>query len=147
MTRETNSLAPEPNGHQAGPVRTLIVDDFAATLDTLCAFLGGQPGFLVVGTARDGEEALTQADALRPDLVLMDLAMPKLNGLEVTQRIRERWPRMAVIIVSVHDGPTWRAAGQKCGARGFVSKDRAHDELAQELRRVLACHGPTPDLP
>jgi two-component system NarL family response regulator len=147
MIRESNDVDSEPNGHQAGPVRTLIVDDFPATLDTLCAFLSDQPGFTVVGTARDGEEALTQADALHPDLVLMDLEMPKLNGLEVTQRIRDRWPQMTVIIVSVHDGPAWRAAGQQCGARGFVSKDRAHQELTRELRRVLACPVPTTDLP
>jgi len=147
MIRESNSVRPEPNGRQAGPVRALIVDDFPATLDSLCAFLSDQPGFIVVGTARDGEEALTQADTLRPDLVLMDLQMPKLNGLEVTQRIRGRWPQMAVIIVSVHDGPAWRAAGQECGALGFVSKDRVHQELAQELRRVLAGHAPTADLP
>ena len=142
MIRESSDVEAEPNGQQAGPVRTLVVDDFPASLDTLCAFLGNQPGFIVVGTARDGEEALVQADALRPDLVLMDLEIPKLNGLEATQRLRTRWPHIAVIIVSVHDGPAWRAAGKKCGARGFVSKDRAHQELARELRRVLARPGP-----
>ncbi len=147
MPRESDNLDAELSGRRARPVRTLIVDDFPAALDTLCAFLSGQPGFIVVGTARDGEEALTQADTLQPDLVLMDLEMPKLNGLEATQRIRDRWPEMAVIIVSVHDGPTWRAAGQKPGAQGFVSKDRAHQELGLELRRVLACHAPTVEPP
>jgi two-component system NarL family response regulator len=147
MIPQSSGVDAEPNGRQAAPVRTLVVDDFPASLDTLCAFLGNQAGFTVVGTARDGEEALVQADALRPDLVLMDLEMPKLNGLEATQRLHTRWPHIAVIIVSVHDGPAWRAAGRECGARGFVSKDRAHKELARELHRVAADPAPGSDPP
>jgi two-component system nitrate/nitrite response regulator NarL len=117
--------------------KVVVVDDFPFTLSGLCEYLQSQPGFQVVGTGTTGDEAVMQTLLLQPDLVLMDLEMPGMNGLTAAQVIRERCPQVTVIIVSVYDTPVWRQASQAHGAHGFVSKNRLHQELLPEIERVM----------
>src|SRR5262245_32929367 len=103
--------------------RVLVVDDYPATRASLCEFLGAHGGFEVVGTAADGEEALGLATNLAPDLILMDINLPGVDGLRATEMIQKLRPTW-VIMVSIHDGDGWRAACAARGAQGFVTKHR-----------------------
>ena len=103
-------------------VRTLMVDDHAAFLDELTRFLEENRETDVVGRASSGEEALEQTKALRPDLVLMDLAMPGMGGLQATRRLKTEAEEPRVIILSLHEHPLYRLAALDVGADGFIPK-------------------------
>jgi len=105
-------------------VRTLIVDDHAAFLDELAHVLEEDREMDVVGRAALGEEALEQTTALRPDLVLMDLAMPGMGGLEATRRLKAEPGAPRVIMLSLHEHPMYRTAALDAGANGFVPKSK-----------------------
>ena len=115
-------------------VRVLAVDDSPAFLNTLCSFLAGDPIFEIVATAQNGEEALSAVERCRPQLVLMDLQMPKMNGLEATMELHQHHPELPVIILTAHELPTLREACIKHGAYGFVTKAK----LSQQLPGLLA---------
>ncbi|MBI5387351.1 MAG: response regulator transcription factor [Verrucomicrobia bacterium] len=120
--------------------RVLVVDDFPSTRAALCELVQSVPWLQVVGQADNGSQALDQVASLRPDVVLLDLAMPALDGLSVTRLIRQRHPEMKVVVVSVHDGAAWKKASFAHGADAFVSKNHAHLELLPELERLF--HAP-----
>ena len=103
-------------------VRTLMVDDHAAFLDELAHFLAENRETDVVGRASSGEEALEQTKALQPDLVLMDLAMPDMGGLEATRRLKTETGAPRVIMLSLHKHPLYRLAALDAGADGFIPK-------------------------
>jgi DNA-binding NarL/FixJ family response regulator len=105
-------------------VRTLMVDDHAAFLDEMARFLAEDRGTDVVGRAVSGEDALEQTRALRPDLVLMDLAMPGMGGLEATRRLKAETGAPCVIMLSLHDHPMYRLAALGAGANGFIPKSQ-----------------------
>jgi two-component system response regulator DesR len=117
-------------------LRAVIVDDSAQMVLYLGALLGTMQGVEVVGTATDGSNALLQVEALRPDLVLMDLQMPGMDGLEATRRLRERFPAIAVLVVTGLDTAEARRESLKAGAVGFVSKHRLKQELSAEIARL-----------
>ena len=129
-------------------LRILVVDDSAIARDALCNFLEMHAAFEVVGCAQDGNESLRLAAELRPDLVLMDVNMPGMNGLEATKRLLRQRPDIRVIFVSLHDSLSILRASLATGAHGFVCKNRIHEELLPEISRVFAapsaCHSPTP---
>ncbi len=94
-------------------MRLLLVDDDVRFRETLRQLLVQRAEAVILGEAGSGEEAIKLAETLHPDVVLMDLAMPRMNGLEVTRRLKARWPALTVIIITVHDdepiaGPRWR---------------------------------------
>ena len=107
-------------------IRTLMVDDHAAFLDELAHLLEEEREINVVGRTASGEDALEQTTVLRPDLVLMDLAMPGMGGLEATRRLKINTgtdtPR--VIMLSLHEHPMYRTAALDAGANGFVPKSK-----------------------
>src|SRR5689334_17696956 len=107
-------------GRIRSPFRTLVVDDSATLLENLCRFLEAQPLLQVVGTAAQGNEALHMAEVLRPDLVLMDLNMPLVDGLQATAILRNRLPHIRVIIMTIDDSPKAQASARAHGAHGFV---------------------------
>jgi CheY-like chemotaxis protein len=115
-------------------VRVLAVDDSPAFLHMLCSFLEGDPIFEVVATAQSGREALSAVERWRPHVVLMDLQMPEMNGLEATVELHQRFPELPVIILTAHDLPTLREACRKQGAYAFVTKA----QLSQQLPALLA---------
>ena len=133
----------EPNRHAHGlagaraSVRILIVDDSAAYRSTVGLFLEGLKQVEVVGAAEDGDRALTLVASTRPGLVLMDLQMPGLNGLQTTRKIRDEFPDVRVIMISVHDSREWKVASMAAGADRFIQKHRLHDELPGAIAQLF----------
>lgn len=103
-------------------VRILTVDDNSQFLKVLTGFLAKYSGLQVVGAAQSGYEALARIEQLRPDLVLIDLAMPGLNGLETTRRIKKQAATPRVLILTMHDDLEYQHAAQTAGADGYVVK-------------------------
>ena len=127
-------LAPSGN---LRPLRTLIVDDSTLLLSCCRRLLDAQALVQVVGTAANGSEALHKADMLTPDLVLMDLRMPCMDGLQATALLRRRLPNTRIIIMTLDDTVEAKAAARANGAHGFVGKTRILDDLMTEIRRVF----------
>jgi DNA-binding NarL/FixJ family response regulator len=117
--------------------RVLAIDDSQEFLSSLEAFFETIPNFCLIGTARSGHEALALVPELHPDLVLMDLQMEGMNGLEATAEIRHRFPRMAVVIVTAHEIPGLRQVCHENGACDFVKKSRLYQDLRDVLARFL----------
>ena len=122
-------------------VRVLLADDHKILREGLRRSLEAQ-GLDVVGEAADGEEAIEMADDLRPDVVLMDVTMPVLDGVEATRRIRQRLPEVRVVVLTMHADETTMARAIRVGADGYLVKDCSSDEIAEALRLVVA--GQTP---
>jgi len=118
-------------------IRVLMVDDHAILRDGLRSLLERQPGILVVGEASSGEEALEKVAELEPDIVLMDLAMPGMNGLEATQRLRRSHPRVRVLILTQHDDREYIAPALAAGATGYVLKRSGGREVVNAIRQVF----------
>ena len=121
------------------PIRTLVVDDSTAALHSICYFLKLQSNIDIVGTATDGCQGLASANALHPDLVLMDVQMPVMNGIEAAARLRQDLPATRIIMVTVHDRPEVRQACCECGVDGFVAKEHLDEELPPLLERIFTC--------
>jgi DNA-binding NarL/FixJ family response regulator len=119
-------------------IRVLIVEDQTLMRQGLRTILELEPGFAVVGEASDGQEGVAQARALHPDLVLMDVQMPRMNGVEATRRITALVPHAQVIILTTFDYDEYVFDGIKAGARGYLLKDLPATELLATLRRVHA---------
>lgn len=117
-------------------IRILIVDDHAIVRRGLRALLEMQPEFEVAGEAADGREAVRLEEELHPDIVLMDIAMPGLNGLDAAQRILKRRPDAAVVLFSMHADEGYLIRALNLGVRGYLLKDSADTDLAPALRAV-----------
>lgn len=117
--------------------RVLAIDDSQEFLSSLEAFFETIPDFSLIGTARSGHEALALVPELHPDLVLMDLQMAGMNGLEATSAIRHRFPGMAVVILTAHELPGLRQVCHENGACDFVKKSRLYQDLPGVLARFL----------
>ena len=119
------------------PLRTLVADDSVVLLKSLCAYLRTQPLFQVVGTAVDGGEALYMAELLEPDLILMDLRMPVVDGLQTTAILRRRVPNMRIVIMTMKDSAAAEVGARAHGAHGFIWKPRIMNNLITEVRRAF----------
>ena len=120
------------------PLRILVADDSVVFSKSLCAYLKSQPLIQVVGTAMDGGEALHMAELLGPDLILMDLRMPVVDGLQATAILRHRVPNMRIIIMTIEDSVTAEAEARAHGAHGFIWKRRIINDLMTELGRAFS---------
>jgi DNA-binding NarL/FixJ family response regulator len=121
-----------------GKIRVLIVDDQALIRTGIAALLARKADIEVAGQAGNGVEALAQVRALDPDVVLMDVMMPGMDGVEATRRLREAGPRPAVIILSTFREDEHVLRGIAAGARGYLLKDVDHKALAEAVRTVAA---------
>lgn len=119
-------------------MRILIADDHAVLREGLRLLLDGTEGLEVVGEAADGEEALRQAEELRPDIVLLDLAMPRMGGLEAARRLREILPGAKVVILTVHDQEQFVFQALQAGASGYLLKESGSAEILSAMRAVAA---------
>ena len=119
-----------------GRIRVLLVDDHAILRDGLRVFLATLPDIEVVGEAADGYVALAKVEETQPDVVLMDIAMPRMNGLEATVRIRRQWPACYVLILTQHDRKEYIRRLLQAGASGYVLKKAGGDEVAVAIRTV-----------
>ena len=119
-------------------IHILIADDHALFREGLRALFGALPDIEVIGEAQDGEAAIMQVNALQPDVVLMDINMPGLNGVEATRRILSTHPNLGVIMVTMLEDDASVFAAMRAGARGYVLKGAHHDEILQAIRAVAA---------
>jgi DNA-binding NarL/FixJ family response regulator len=118
--------------------RVLVVDDHAAVRASLATFLDACDDLEVVGEAADGCEALELATALRPDLVLMDVRMPRLDGIETTRRLKARTSPPRVVLISAYEEDELEQAGREAGADGFLLKGTRGSRVVDEVRAVAA---------
>jgi two-component system nitrate/nitrite response regulator NarL len=123
-------------------LRILLVDDHLLFRKGLARLLDAQPDFEVVGEARDGLEAVEQVQALRPDLVLMDIRMPGCDGLEATRRIKVQMPDVRVVMLTVSDDDQDLATAVRYGADGYLLKDLLPETLFQQLRGLKSGQAP-----
>ncbi len=118
------------------PIRVLLVDDNATFLRAARRFLAGSDGIVVVDAVLRGTEALARAQTLRPDVALVDLAMPDVPELEVIRRLRTAWSTMGIIALTLLDGASYREAALAAGADDFVAKSTLHTDLLPAIQRV-----------
>jgi DNA-binding NarL/FixJ family response regulator len=117
-------------------IKTLIVDDSRLFRERLKAFLAAHPEVEVVGEAGDGQAALSQARELKPDVVLMDVKLGGMNGLEATGNLKRELPELQVIVLSRYDLAAYREAAATLGASAYVAKKDLVDQLLPAIRRV-----------
>jgi len=117
-------------------IRVLIVDDHTIVRSGVRLLLEGEPDIDVVGEALDGGEALDRVQALRPDVVLMDIAMPVMDGLEATRRIKAQWSEVNVLVLTMHRSDDYFFEMLKSGASGYVLKSADTGELINAVRVV-----------
>jgi DNA-binding NarL/FixJ family response regulator len=122
--------------------RLLIADDHALVREGLRTMLSGEEGLHIVAEANDGQEALSYCRKLRPDLVLMDVRMPVMDGLEATRRIKQEMPQTSVVMVTMHENPDYLFEAVKAGAAGYVLKDASGERLLGAVRRTLEGESP-----
>lgn len=120
------------------PIRVLLADDQRIVRDGLAMLLGLLPEVEVAGTAANGEEAVALAARLRPDVVLMDLRMPRCDGVEATRQLREQAPQIAVVVLTTYADDRSVLDALRAGARGYLTKDASADEIRQALQRVTS---------
>jgi NarL family two-component system response regulator LiaR len=118
------------------PIRVLVADDHAIIRKGIAAVLEIVPDIELVGEARDGWEAVAQADRLRPDVILMDLVMPQLDGIEAIRRIKERHPETRILVLTTFAGEDKIFPAIQAGALGYHLKDSRPEELVQAIRQV-----------
>lgn len=121
-----------------GAVRVLVVDDHPTFRDGVRSVLGKAEGISVVAEAGTGEEALERCAEDPPDVVMMDLRMPGMGGLEATRRLRERWPQVAVVVLTMSDADEAVFAALRTGARGYLLKHATGEEIVAAVHRVAA---------
>jgi DNA-binding NarL/FixJ family response regulator len=121
-----------------GPVRVLLADDQRVVRDGLVLLLGLLPQVEVVGAAADGYEAVERAAALHPDVVLMDLRMPRCDGVEATRRLREQQPDIKVIVLTTYADDRSVIEALRAGARGYLTKDAGGAEIQKALLQVVS---------
>lgn len=117
-------------------IRILIADDQAITRSGLQTLLAAQENMQVIGEARNGEEVIALAEALQPDVVLMDMRMPGINGIEATRRIHRSSPHIGILVLTVFEDDTVVFPAIRAGARGYLLKDTEQDELVRAIQTV-----------
>ncbi|MCG6987137.1 MAG: response regulator transcription factor [Gemmatimonadetes bacterium] len=120
------------------PTRILMADDHKLFIDGLGSILDRQPNMEVVGAARDGLAAVRLAAELEPDMVLMDVSMPELNGIEAARKIMGACPTARIIMLSMHADHRFVVEALRAGARGYLLKDSASEDLLAAIERVSA---------
>jgi DNA-binding NarL/FixJ family response regulator len=117
-------------------IRVMLVDDHELVRQGVASMLAKAEDLTVVGEAKTGREAIESARKELPDVVLMDVRMPDMDGLEATRRIKEERPRTAVIMVTMHDNPAYLREAVRAGAAGYLLKDVSKDDLLDAIRQV-----------
>lgn len=120
------------------PITVFVADDHAIVREGLASLLGAQPDIRVVGTAVDGRDAVREVARLEPAVVVMDIAMPQMNGIEAAREIRDRVPRTRVIVLSMHSSAEYVFHALEAGASGYLLKESAAKEVIAAVRAVHA---------
>src|SRR5471030_1537720 len=120
------------------PITVFIADDHAVVREGLANLLATQPGIRVVGTAANGRDTVSQVEKLKPKIVVMDIAMPQMDGIEATREIRSRAPQARVVILSMHSSAEHVFHALEAGASGYLLKQSAANEIVGAVRAVAA---------
>jgi len=120
----------------ASKIKVLLVDDHPLVREGIRACLAKHKKVTVVGEAADGLEAISKAAALSPDIVLLDISMPKMNGVEVTKILRKKHPAVKILLLTMHENRTYIVQAARTGANGYVLKDAPPRELLHALEAV-----------
>ncbi|MDQ3236964.1 MAG: response regulator transcription factor, partial [Actinomycetota bacterium] len=126
-----------PPNNRSEPARIVLTDDHDLVRAGLKAMLSGVDDIRIVGEAANGREAIEVCDLLRPDLMLMDVRMPEMDGLAATREIKNRWPLVSVLVLTVHENEDYLLEALKSGAAGYVLKDAPRGQLLEAVRNVL----------
>lgn len=118
--------------------RIIIVEDQTILREGLRSLLAFQADLEIVGEARDGLDAIRKVDKLLPDLVMTDLSMPRMNGIEAIKEIKKKWPKIKILALTVNDAEEYILAALKAGADGYILKDSTNAELLQAIRDILS---------
>jgi len=122
---------------RARKIRVVVADDSRTALRAVCAYLDFEGQFEIVGTANDGLSVLHQAESLCPDLVLTDLSMPRMTGLEAAMQLRRSVPGVRILIFTEMNGELIREQCLEVGVDGFVQKSQMPEKLMEEVRRLF----------
>ena len=125
------------DGEEVISIRLLIADDHELVRSGLRSMLQREPDIQIVGEARNGREAVELCHSLDPNLVLMDVRMPEMDGLEATRVIKHECPRTGILMVTMHENPDYVLEAIKAGAVGYVLKDAPRDELVAAVRHAV----------
>ena len=118
------------------PIRVLLCDDHALVMDGIRSRLECYDHIDIVGEAGNGMEALSLAGNVKPDIVLMDISMPVMNGLEAAEKFRETMPDIKVIILTMHENPEYLRTARLAGARGFILKDVSSNDMVRAIETI-----------
>ena len=118
--------------------RILIVEDHTILREGLKSLLSSHPDFEIVGEAGDGLEAVRAVDRVQPNLILMDLSMPRMDGIAAIREIKKKWPKIRVLALTVHKTEEYIMAALSSGADGYILKDATHAELLEAIRIILS---------
>jgi DNA-binding NarL/FixJ family response regulator len=122
----------------AGQVRILMVDDHPVVLAGLAALVGAEPDFAIVGQARDGRTALRMALELSPDVVVLDISLPEMNGIDLATALRAQRPQIRILVLTVHEERAYLRQLIELGVGGYLLKRSAAEELPRAIRAVSA---------
>ncbi len=120
------------------PIRILLADDHTIVRQGLARLLEDQPGFKVVGEAVNGRQAIDQAEKLRPDVIIMDIAMPRLNGIEAAKRILKKLPRSKVVILSMYSHEHYIHELLETGISGYLLKDSSGRDIIKAVHAAMS---------
>lgn len=123
------------------PLRVMVADDHRMVREGLVSILESMPGTRVVAQASDGMEAVEMARSVQPDILVCDVGMPRLNGLEVVRRVKEERPETGILVLTMHEEEEYVVHLVKAGADGFLLKDSAGEELLTAVREIHAGNG------
>ncbi len=132
----------EPNDPPQPPARIIVADDHPLFRSALSTIVDNDPNLVVVVEAGDGLETLEHSRSFRPDLVLMDVSMPRMDGLEATRRIKRELPRTIVLVMSASEDPDHLAEAIRAGAAGYVLKSASPHDITEAIRRALTGESP-----
>jgi DNA-binding NarL/FixJ family response regulator len=137
-----NPNVPAPEGsvfqnHTRPTIRILVADDQPAILEIVKRILKAHHGFEVVGEARDGQHAVSLAESLKPDVIVINVTMPKMSGFEAARRIRIQVPDSAIVILSSHKDKQFIAEARKAGANAYVEKSDADEQLIRAIESTV----------
>ena len=132
----------EGDGGRRAAMRVVVVDDHDLAREGLKDMLFDEPDIEVVGEAANGRESLLVCSRLRPDMLLMDVRMPEMDGLAATREIKDKHPEISVLMVTMHENPDYLLEALKAGAAGYVLKDAAQEEVLEAVRGVREGESP-----